>query len=294
MRLTVGDDGPGAAATCPASWSKVSSMCRICSAVLVSRARAGSANGPPCQVRRAHRAPLPGRRAWAIRSGAAVPGRCRRGSVQFCQHVHELPALACRKSSPNRPLAPRTNGNTATAYLAARGRTVSPSNCRDGATTNRSPAWCRSAKAVSVAARRPALTAARLGPSRALSSRSSTVTNQRHPGRRAPPSDSFPAPTGAYRRATASRCQPSARASPGRPPRPRPAWPSQGVTLDDRGARKPRFSRPCEPTRPDGLSRRGRRSPACRRRTPCRSGCTCPAPVRLPAGCSGAWPWFLP
>jgi cytochrome P450/NADPH-cytochrome P450 reductase len=40
------------------------------------------------------------------------------------------------------------------------------------------------------------------------------------------------------------------------------------------------------------LSRRGRRSAACRRRTPCRSGYTGPARVRLPAGCSGGWPWF--
>lgn len=46
--------------------------------------------------------------------------------------------------------------------------------------------------------------------------------------------------------------------------------------------------------RADRLSRRGRRSVACRRRTPCRSGCTCPARARLPAGCSGGWPWFLP
>jgi hypothetical protein len=47
-------------------------------------------------------------------------------------------------------------------------------------------------------------------------------------------------------------------------------------------------------TRPDRLSTRGRRSPACRRRMPCRSGCTYPARVRRPTGCSGDWPWFLP
>ena len=42
------------------------------------------------------------------------------------------------------------------------------------------------------------------------------------------------------------------------------------------------------------FSRRGRRSAACRRRTACRSGYTCPARARRPAGCSGEWPWFLP
>ena len=62
---------------------------------------------------------------------------------------------------------------------------------------------------------------------------------------------------------------------------------------DGRSAKQTRPVRtqpgPADPAR---LSRSGRRSPACRRRTPCRSGCTCRARVRRPAGCSGEWPQF--
>ena len=83
------------------------------------------------------------------------------------------------RTAPKRPALPRRNGNTATAYRASTGRTVCPPAPGTGAATNGRPASRRSARAVSMAARSPAAAAARVSPSHGLSSRSSTVTNQR-------------------------------------------------------------------------------------------------------------------